>query len=311
MGKYTYNGKSEFQNKKRIKKQQGHDTFTDCSDDTFLEQNATSTILIMLDIGGTVDEINPVKAKKFVQLLNLIKRQYKADNLEICISTHDHSPKRIPWLIKELTPFLKKDNYIGTCFYMDGIYDVKTNQHKEVTPLYNYQKIDPFLQHYFIFNTNSKHIKWVGVMDDSINIESISKLQNSCPVTIFKPSQISEEKDTFMCYNTTTYGFDGTLETLQKHYSNLLKFGYKKLFDEQKRYLRPFSYSIFWEILEQKDYTLLLRYIYDDNLDDSWYLIFHKYISKIEDSNNENLNTIKEIIENRLNNSSLQKILKI
>lgn len=312
--KDNYNGLSKFQNEKRIKKQRQKERDIEVSEieNNILIKQSKRVIAIMLDIEGTINGIDNNKTKEFIKLLEKIKKQYNAVKVKICISTHDFTEDRLIALTQIIKPHLTSGIILDKSFYLDGMYDPKTEKIEILEHHYNYQKIDVFERQYLFDVFSNEQVVWFGIIDDNTDESKLQKFKYSYPFAVFRPSQIVPCENNAMFYTTGTYGFDGVLELLRNYTTILSKVGTTKLFEQQKNSLVPLNYYIFANCLKYKDYSLILRYLTESTLDINWYILLRNFLETVPyENDSEELSTIRNLVLQKLfDDKSYSKTIK-
>lgn len=264
------------------------------------------SIILMLDIGSTIEEINDQTAKYFIDIINYLINYYESDNAIIFISTHDSASNRIKHYLDILNKHITPNIKIGINFYLDGTYDYNNNHTHFIEPNYNYNKTDIFEKNY-LYN-QEYNITWFGIIDDHIEYDYIRKFKDTTPMTIFRPSQRSPlnlEEDNIMCYSTYTRNFNGVIELLERKLEDTKSKNCHKLFEEQQNTLLKLNNITILEIIKNKQYNLLLRYIKETNIDPKHLSLIISILSQLQ----ENISQTKEIINYIESNNNIPKPL--
>lgn len=220
----------------------------------------SKTIAVMLDLEGTIDNIDDAKAKLFMQQLEFIRRKFGAEYGTISLSTHYSDYKEMVKYLEILARNLSKNIKIGLNFYYGGIYDFdkKTNDHIGLD--FNRDKVRTFDEYYvhdmFIQN------KWFAIIDDQINEETYKKYKDNHPMVVCRPSQ----KEHFLKYNnfmnkfTITKGFDGVLEALQSYIDQIKNLSSIQILETQRNMMVHLASYELVDKLRKGEYQYVERY---------------------------------------------------
>lgn len=257
-------------------------------------------IILMLDIGGTLEEINNHSTEQLIKQINYLKNYYEANSAIIFLSTHDNQPNIIKTYLDIIAPQLPPTIKIGKNFYLDGTYNYNNNQTTYIKKNYNYNKLIPLEENYL---TNESDIAWLGIIDDYLEANCLTKYQNTFPINIFRPSQKSPrnlEEDNTICYSTYTSNINGVIELLTRKITTTQNKHWTTLFEEQKNTLPQLTIIDIVEIIIKKQYNLLTRYLTETKLDPTYYNIINSTLRKqLEDIplTTEETKQVKELLE--------------
>jgi len=242
------------------------------------------SILIMLDISGTLDGMTGDNAQYFINLLESIKNTFRVDKIRIFFSSHEMSPSGIRRYYNILKDYLKSDIEVETSYYLNGEYGCIHDEFKEYYFGYNTKKVDKLEQKL------DDSISWFGIFDDSIDPEYVKKYKEIRPMAVFRPSSSSEcEDDNIMCYSTKTNGLNGAIEVLEKYILMLKELGNNDLLDIQKQMLFRLDGTTRFILLRKGQYDLLMRYLKETNCDQgdfnniAWFIIWEMDKAKKQD----------------------------
>lgn len=273
----------------------------------------SNSIILMLDMEGTLNNINDEKAKKFMDIIQMLRIKNNANQAILCLSTHSKDTKEMCSYLNILNKNLKPNIKIGKCFYLQGIYDYDRDIKQYINEHYNHYKTQVFEQHYLQNNNAlhknttlsnpSDHVSWFAIIDDQADPDYINKFIDSKLMTIFRPSQYDpncKKSDNCMCYSTTTKGFDGVLEMLTQHQTDIQYKSSLKRLEEQKNYLFPLTYSLLTKMCEKQQYDLILRYLQETKLQPAEYklLEMHMRIEITKKLSITELQKVKQIVNN-------------
>lgn len=231
---------------------------------------APKSIAVMLDLDGTTDFIDKGKAQIFINQLKVLQKKFNADYGTISISTHHRDADEMMDILHLLAKQLPKTLKIGDNFYYGGIYDY--NQRLDICKEYkfNANKVDTFDKHYV--SNPSTNNQWFAIIDDNVGENTYMKYQNTHPMLVCRPSQqyYNPKKDCLMNLATSTKGFDGVLELLDR-YINLIKdLSPIQILEAQKNMIMHLSSWDLSNKIMDRDYSFIYKYFsegYADRLD--------------------------------------------
>lgn len=187
------------------------------------------TILVMLDVRGTLDGMNDNQARHFIQLLTCIKNTFGGEKIKLFFSSHDMGVSGIRNYYQILKNHLTDEIEVDISYYLNGEYDCLHDGVKEYYFGYNMKKVDK------LESKLDENVLWFGLFDDSVNPDYVKKYKEIRPMAVFRPSSSSScEDDNMMCYSTKVKGFDGVIEVLEKYVIMLEKLGNQDLLEVQK-----------------------------------------------------------------------------
>ncbi|MDE5888735.1 MAG: hypothetical protein K2H20_01820, partial [Bacilli bacterium] len=147
----------------------------DLLEDGLLKNKREKVVAIMLDVQGTIDDINDEKAKIFMSQLHKLRIKYGASKVIINVSSHIYTPngliKYLEILHRNLIPNIILDDaaYLyGTYNYETGVDEVKSNN-------YNLRKTETFENKYF----SEYRVLCHGIMDDSVSFDYIKRFKDT------------------------------------------------------------------------------------------------------------------------------------
>lgn len=278
----------------------------------------SKTIAVMLDLEGTIDNIDDDKAKLFMQQLEFIRRKFGAEYGSISLSTHYSDYKEMVKYLEILARNLSKNIKIGLNFYYGGIYDFdkKTVEPREFD--YNINKVKTFTEYYvhdmFIQN------KWFAIIDDQIKEETYRQFQDNRPMVVCRPSQ----KETFLKYNnfmnkfTMTKGFDGVLEALQSYIEQIKNLSSIQILETQRNMMVHLASYELVDKLRKGEFQYIERYFKEGFADETDYrdiLNWLFILNCTEDADKDELKylnnilaMLSEIFKNNNNLDDLERV---
>ena len=244
---------------------------------TIVKSNNTNTyhqnnsIILMLDIEGTLNNINDEKAKKFITIIQSLKIKNNAKNAILCLSTHSSDTKDLKTYLDIIHKQLPQNNSItiGKNFYLQGTYDYQKDIKQYMEARYNHYKTQVFEQYYLKeSNPNTQNqisnVSWFAIIDDSIDPEYVKKFQHTRLMNIFRPSQYDfncKSNNNCMCYNTNTKGFDGVLEMLTEYKRDIQNKSMLERLEEQKKHKFPLTLTDLLDLCRQKKYKEVIEHL--------------------------------------------------
>lgn len=220
----------------------------------------SGSIVFMLDLDGTISDINNETAKIFMKQVDILRNKFQAERAIIYISSQTLIVEELYKPIEILKQNLLPNQMVGECYHYNGIYNADKNEHYEWKGI-NTDKIKTFENRYLI---ESADTKFFAIIDDDINSMAGIKFQNDRPFAIVRPSQHFEEyldDDNLMIYSTLTQGIDGVLEGLGRYIKNIENLSPEEIFETQKKELFSISGTFATWLLQTGQYQLLLQYI--------------------------------------------------
>ncbi len=264
-------------------------------DKVLTKKENQKSIVIMLDLDGVIDGLNDEKAKLFINLLWDFKNLIQVDEIVFFLSSHTYKIEPIKNALDIFNKYLKPAITIGESYYLFGKYNYQIDKKEELYFGYNLNKIN-MLEKYYL----TPNVKWCAIIDDCIKVQDVKKYQMIRPMTLFTPSQDKDNSklENAMFFSTTTNGFDGALELLNRFKIFLEQYKLDQIFELQQKALFYPSLSELINLLNNKEYDLLLTYLKTFPLDTS----FYEKLAKTIESDNlhihpKYLDKFKEIVE--------------
>lgn len=260
-----------------------------------MEKN--NSIVVMLDIRGTLDGMTPEKVKYFFALLDNVRLFYNASTIKLFFSSFDKNPDGIRKYFNIMKDYIPNTMEIGNSYYRCGNYDCLNNKEEFISDTYNYDK-DALLEENYIDDS----VKWFGIFDDKQDSEYVKCFKEVRPMAVFRASLKEKENfsnDNIMCYTTSTFGFDGCIENLEKYLYMLEEHIGEDMVTVQKEALFNFDDEIRYRVLHiTNDFKLLLRYIEADKCSQDDYNYVLRFLAAyVRSASSEELVTINRIVE--------------
>lgn len=258
------------------------------------------TIAVMIDLEGTVDFIDDLKAKRFVRQLDILRNKFDAKTATISISTHYNNSCEIKKILDIFARNLSSCIKIGISFYYGGTYDYDNNIDTLKDYGFNYDKVETFCN-YYTNNIDSRN-QWFAIVDDSISDEIYKNYQNNHPMLLARPSQ-SESKslnNNFMSIATTAKGFDGVIEIFDKYIDSVQNLSPDEILESQRNMINHLSGWDLSQKVLKRDYAFLERYFSEGFADESDYndiLTYLIYTNQNQTPSKEELRYLKIIFE--------------
>lgn len=245
-------------------------------------QKIDKTIAVMLDLDGTCDNIDDIKASVFISQLEVLRKKFGTDYCTISISTHANNPNKIIGVLDILSRNLIENIRIGTSFYYGGRYHYDTKSDIGVNPNFNHKKVDTFVAWYvnnLPLESDSFKNQWFAIVDDCIADYTYKEFQNKHPMLLARPSQryLESYSNNFMSIATTTDGFDGVIEIFDNYINSIKNLSKNEILDKQKNMINHLSV---WELMNKitdGDYNYVERYFKEGYADfDDYRRSLHK-----------------------------------
>lgn len=262
-----YSWVSPYREKKFL---ESHQKKVELLGDGLFKDNRKRVIAIMLDVQGTIDDIDDEKAKTFMNQLHRLRIKYGANQVLINLSSHMHTANGIVKYLEILHRNLKPNIILDDASYLCGTYNYETGVDEVKEFGYNLRKTEVFEKRYFAKYKILCH----GIIDDSVSTDYIKKFKDSRPVFIIRASQLSESdlsRDNMMCYSTLTDGFDGVLECLNAYLTCIKDIPAYNIVEKQSEELIHLSAYEVKTMCISKNYDLIMRYVSERKLDDDDY----------------------------------------
>lgn len=238
--------------------------------DGLFKDNRVKVIAIMLDVQGTIDEIDDEKAKTFMKQLHQLRIKYGANQVIINLSSHMHTPDSLIQYLEILHRNLTPHIILDSATYLYGEYKYETGVDDVKGFGYNLKKTELFENKYF----GKYNVLCHGIIDDSVSTEYLNNFKDKRPVFILRPSgrdQQDLKRDNLMCHSTLTEGFDGVLECLDSYLESIKDI---PAYDMVRRQSNELVHLSAWEVKElciNKEFDLIFRYVIKGKLDDDDY----------------------------------------
>lgn len=237
----------------------------------FLDSQKEKVIAILLDVQGTLDNLDDEKAKMFMQQVHLLRKKFQANKAILNVSSHLYVPRPMIPYLEILHRNLLPNIVLDDATYLYGTYHFETGEEHEEpissnTPPYNYDKISVFKNKYF----PNYDLLWFAIIDDTVHPNCIKEYKDYRPMILCRPSQNYEgdlKYDNLMCHSSLTEGFDGVLECLQHYIEMLQPIRKDDIVRTQQEMLLHLGALQVTLLCYHKEYDLLLRYVLEDKLD--------------------------------------------
>lgn len=265
-----------------------------------LEKRKTA-IAVMLDIQGTLDNIDDQKANLFIKQLHTLRMKYGTEKIIINLSSNIHSERGLIPFLEILQRNLLPNIILDDATYLFGTYNYESGYKNEIGWGYNLKKIDLFEAKYL--DRSEYDIIGLGIIDDRADPSYIEKHKDNRPVFTIRPSQKDKESlkyDNLMCYSTETFGFDGVLECLDTYLKRLKDVPADKVVEEQQKELMHLGALEVRTLCIKKKFDLLYRFIKENKLDEEDYERVARelnYLIKEKNIEKNELNILKKLIE--------------
>lgn len=264
-----------------------------------LTDKRKTAVVIMLDLQGTIDNIDYGKAQIFMNLLHKIRIKYNANIAIINLSSHMHSADGLIKYLEILHRNLKPNIILGDATYLYGTYNYETGCTEEKGFGYNLRKTEVFENTYF----DKYKVLCHGIIDDSVSADYVTKFKDTKPVFVIRPSQSKPQdlnRDNMMCYSTLTEGFDGVLEGLSSYLEIIKDIPNYGIVFKQREELVHLSALEVKKLCTSKNFDLVLRYVREGKLDEDDYERVARELGWVLKSNTLDISQlikIKNIIE--------------
>lgn len=258
-----------------------------------------SSIVIMLDLQKTLDGIDDEKAQIFMKQLDTLRIKYNAQKVILNVSSHVYSPDSFIKYLEILHRNLQPGIVLDDATYLSGTFNYETGVTEFINFGYNLKKLTVFEEKYFSIYNVICH----GIIDDSVSPSYLKGHKDERPVFIIRPSAKNEgelNKDNLMCHSSLTVGFDGVLEGMSLYLDTVKDIPTSMIVKKQQEELVYLSETDINMLCIERNFSLLLRYVKDGNLDMKLYdIIARELVNAIENNvlNIDELIIIKEIIE--------------
>lgn len=220
-------------------------------------------IVVMLDLQGTLDGINDSSAHVFMQQVEQLRNKFSASEALLFISSQAEDERELHEGISCLKRNLLSNIKLDDCYYLNGYVNPYTMESVSVSGI-NGDKLSVLQGKYF----GKEELKFVGIIDDNILAMSVLPFQNVCPMVHIYPSQRCEEylDTSFFSYGTMTYGFNGVVECIASYLKTIQNLDTNEIFTCQKQDLVLISCILAIQLLRDKRYKELRRYVEADKV---------------------------------------------
>ena len=224
------------------------------------------SIAIMLDLDGTSNHIDAETAEIFIKQVDTLRKQFGGEKAFICISTHAHGPEPIKRVLDELAVFVNDDIVLGNSFYFGGVYEYGTDTCYNMSGLFNMKKIQTFQDHYL--KSENLNIGWFALIDDTISNTVYKTFQYDKPMVVMKPGCSSISKyNNFMNRETCTDNFAGVIEMMDTYIKDIREMDLWDVLDKQEMMISHLSDFEIHELVKNRRFSELLRYLQSDMTD--------------------------------------------
>lgn len=210
-------------------------------------------ISIMLDLEGTLDNMNDDLAKIFINQVDTIRKYLIADKAIILISTHYIDSDKIKDNLDILNKHLIDNIKIGKSFYLGGMYDYNRDTDTYINKYFNYDKEATFHKYY-------KNSIWFALIDDMLLDTTFKKYQRKQPMLVCRPTQRRDYYNNFMSIATNTYGFNGVVECLNIYINSIKGLTLNQILEKQKTMVYHVNQDELKDIIKNKDYNFIEKY---------------------------------------------------
>ncbi len=294
MTKYTWI--SPYREKKFL---EAHRKRSELLGEDLLTDKRKTAVVIMLDLQGTIDNIDDEKSQIFMNQLHRIRLKYNANIAIINLSSHMHSVDRLIKYLEILHRNLKPNIILDDATYLYGTYNFETGCTEEKGFGYNLRKTEVFENNYF----GKYKVLCHGIIDDSVTPDYVNKFKDTNPVFVIRPSQSKPQdlnRDNLMCYSTLTDGFDGVLEGMDSYLERIKDIPAYDIVFKQREELIHLSALDVKSLCISKNFDLVLRYVSEGKLDDDDYERVARelgWVLKTNTLDTSQLTKIRNIIE--------------
>lgn len=271
-------------------------------------ERVPSSIAIMLDLDGTADNIDDIKAQKFMTQLEYLIKNFNVDYGTISISTYYRTGAVMTDVLEVLNRNLTDNVKLGFNFFYGGTYDYLQDVEIMRHPEFNSDKVETFTSYY----DNSR---WMAIIDDGVASDTYKKYQDKRAMLFCRPSQDESDisDNNFMSIGTTTKGFDGVLEVLDQYIESIKDLDTWDISWKQRMMITHVSSLELVNKIRSRDYYFLNRYFSEGYADDAdyktaleWLFVFND--EKIDDELVELFDLITSNSKVEVNDEILLKV---
>lgn len=256
-------------------------------------------IAILLDVQGTLDNINVSSARLFMRQVEFLRKYFKAQNARIVVSSYVDCASSLRPYLEILHNTSLKNIVIEDAFYLHGTYHFENDEASEISEYYNKDKFARFKEKYLYdsFMGMGCQTVWFSVVDDELREDFYKKFRDSKVSFFCKPSLCFEEEkkyDNFMSRSTLTKGFDGVIECFDSYIKDLKTMNYQEILEHQKNMLVHLSRLDIQKICNDEKLDVLLHYLEENKIDDDDYQSIFFYLKDVYEKSEP---TMEELVQ--------------
>ena len=257
------------------------------------------SIAIMLDLDGTSNRIDSTTAELFMKQVDALRIQFGEEKAYICISTHAHGYEPIKRVMDELNAFATEGIILSRSFYYGGMYDYVTDSSFPMGIPFNMNKVETFQKTYI--DNEDLNIGWFALIDDGIAENVFKSYQFEKAMVALKPGHVAPPKyNNFMYRYTSTDNFAGVVELMDEYIKDVKDMTCFDIIDKQMDMVRHLSSFEIHELIRERKFNSLIRYLKSDKTDEDDFECTYSYL--IMESSREPFGKYYEgIIEEILN----------
>lgn len=241
------------------------------------------TIPILLDVQGTLENMNNENIDTFMNQIKCLIQNFQADQAFLIISSLATDPNELIPYMNLLRKHLMPQILLENCYYLNGMIDAETNEVTEICSMYNYNKFLVFEETYLLNQEQNTPVMFL-VADDEILNSAARKYQNQMPVCFLRASQVTEERlreDNLMIHSSFTKGFDGVVELLSQYLTHIQSLNCREVVKCQQTECFTLNYYEIIAALEEKNYDLILEHLKQNKIPSCYYPNLIKEVTKM------------------------------
>lgn len=230
--------------------------------------------VILLDEHNTCTGIDKESACIFLEQIEKLRKKFNCEEVIISMSTNYYNHNSIKHYLDLLSLQLPSSVKIGTSFFYGGQYDYNLDVIKTMPSDYNDNRWDTFKEYYLMnseFNVSALAIISASGIFDANNFPTLYEnyKKNYC-MFVAKPSQFTPNvSDNFMNLSTPTYLFPGVIELINQYLISIEGMEQSDILREQESIIDYLSIYGLLNLIKEKNFSSLLRYLENMCIDDS------------------------------------------
>lgn len=236
------------------------------------------TIVMMIDLDGFHTNIDDETAELLVNQMDFIRKKFKANVANICLTTKKQNPHCLDNTLVILSKYLKNKVKFGLHFYQSGIYDYNTQQVEMIKriPCFNYYTLQNFLD-YNVDNPNIENKWFTYVCKGYCSFYEPYQEKEHPMIEILHSTEKKDAYSNLMFYQTKTKDFLAIVEGLSSYISTIKNLTVEEILEVQKNMVEHLNdFDINCNVRNNR-FSFLEWYFKEGYLDGEGYVAFLNY----------------------------------